>query len=181
MRQGHRTAGHTGPVKLCKIEKTSSQSAAALKCSILIYCVEATGSHRKGLWIFFIATRYIMGCGASLPVVVCSGAVSNPKDGALGSVIAAVPSFDRKKRIVTLQHASHGILIKKKRIPWRVDIPTGLMPGQKVKIVLVQEGHNRVAHVQQFIHSGSDGCNDPECEHHNPSNPTPEPNFFSSL
>ena len=39
-----------------------------------------------------------------------------------------------KKRIVTLQHASHGILIKQKRIPWRVDIPTGLMPGQKVKI-----------------------------------------------
>ena len=123
-----------------------------------------------------------MGCGASIPVyMMCSGAVSNPKDGALGSVVAAVPSFDRHqttKRIVTLRHASHGDLFKQKRIPWRVDIPTGLTPGQKVKIVLVQEGHNRVAHVQQFIHSGSDGCNDPECEHHNP---TPDPNFLSSL
>ena len=124
-----------------------------------------------------------MGCEASVPAVcvMCSGAVSNPKDGALGSVVVAVPSFDHQQgttRIVTLRHASHGILIKQKRIPWRVEIPTDLTPGQKLKIVLVQKGHNRVAQVQQFSPSTDvDGCNDPDCVHHHPM----DSNFLGSL
>lgn len=86
-----------------------------------------------------------MGCGASkAKIAICTGAVSNPKDGAVGVLSMTVPADWEAGYLLKLHHDVHGLLVKFRTVingrpsirHFEVEVPDWVSPGERVKITL---------------------------------------------